>query len=84
MEMGPTKMTYELAGTQQGQVRIDETTGLMLTSSFEQQISGQVKMAMPAPTQAQKPDQNQPQSPTEMVIPMKIKGTVTTEMTERK
>jgi hypothetical protein len=84
MEMGLTKMTYELTGTQQGQVRIDETTGLMRTSSFEQQISGQVKMAMPAPTQAQKPDQNQPQSPTEMVIPMKIKSTVTTEMTERK
>jgi hypothetical protein len=85
MEMGPTtKMTYELTGTQQGQVRMDETTGLPLTSSLEQQISGQVKVMMPAPMQAQKPDQNQPPSPTEMTIPMKIKSAVSMEMTERK
>jgi hypothetical protein len=84
MEMGPTKITYELTGTQQGQARMDETTGLMLTSSFEQQVSGQVKMTMPTPPQAQKPDQNQPQSPTEMAIPMKIKATTTIEIKERK
>ena len=83
-EMGPTKMTYELTGKQQGQVRIDETTGLMLTSKVEQQISGQIKMAMSAPPQAQKADQNQPQAPPEMIIPMKVKSTISMEMTKRK
>lgn len=80
MEMGPTKTTYEFTGTQQGEARMDEATGLMLTSKVEQQISGQVKMAMAA----QNPDQNQPQSPQEMTVPIKIKSAITMEMTERK
>ena len=84
MEMGPTKITYELTGTQKGQVRMDETTGLMLTSKLEQQISGQVRMTMPTPPQAQNPDQNQPQPPQEMAVPLKIKSTTTMEMKGRK
>jgi len=82
MEMGPMKMKYELTGTQQGQVRMNEMTGLLLTSKIEQQVSGQVKMIMSTPAQAQKPDQ--PQTPTEMAIPMKIKSNISMEMTERK
>jgi hypothetical protein len=73
MEMGPTKMTYELTGAQQGEVRMDEATGLMLTSKLQQQISGQMKMQSTGG-----------QQPQEMTVPVKIKGTVTMEMKERK
>lgn len=81
MEMGTTKMTFDLGGTQRGQARMDEATGLLLSSKIEQQISGQIKMTIPAPPP--QPGQSQPQTPGEMVIPMKIKGTVTTEIKER-
>ena len=72
MEMGQMKMSYELSGRQQGLIRMRESTGQLINSKMEQQLSGQVKA------------QSAGLQPQEMVVPMKIKGVVTMEMTERK
>ncbi|MCX5638754.1 MAG: DUF6263 family protein [Planctomycetota bacterium] len=72
MEMGQMKMSYELSGRQQGLIRMRESTGQLISSKMEQQLSGQVKT------------QSAGLQPQEMVVPMKIKGVVTMEMTERK
>jgi len=72
MEMGSTKVRYELSGKQQGLIEIEESTGRLIRSKTNQEISGQIKVKV-AGQQSQ-----------EMPIPVKIDGIVTCEMTERK
>lgn len=72
MEMGDTKMSYEFSGKQQGLIKIQESTGQLMHSKIEQQLSGKMKIQAPGP-EAQ-----------EMTMPMKIKGIITMEMSERK
>jgi hypothetical protein len=72
MEMGSTKIRYELSGKQQGLIEIEESTGRLIHSKINQEISGQIKVKV-AGQQSQ-----------EMPIPVKIDGIVTCEMTERK
>ncbi len=72
MEMGPTKISHEFSGKQQGLIKMQESTGQVLHSKIEQQLSGQMKMVATDP------------QPQEMTIPMKINSVVTTEMNERK
>jgi len=72
MEMGPAKMSYEFTGNQKGLIKMQESTGQILHSKTEQQMSGQMKMIATGP------------QPQEMMIPMKINGIITTETTEKK
>ncbi len=71
MEMGSTKVRYELSGKQQGMIEIEESTGRLIRSKTNQEISGQIKVKV-AGQQSQ-----------EMPIPVKIDGIVTCEMTKR-
>jgi len=70
--MGSTKVSYELSGKQQGQIEIEESTGQLLRSKLNQEVSGQITMEVAGQVSQQPP------------IPMNIKGVVTVEMTERK
>lgn len=72
MEMGQMKMSLELSGKQQGLIKMRESTGQLINSKMEQQLSGQMKM------------QNAGTQPQEMTVPMKMNSVVTMEMTERK
>jgi hypothetical protein len=72
MEMGLTKVRYELLGKQQGLIEIEESTGRLIRSKTNQDISGQIKVKVEG------------QQSQEMHIPVKIDGIVTCEMTERK
>jgi hypothetical protein len=45
-EMGPTRMRYDLSGTQKGFMRIDEATGMTLGAEITQTFEGQVTMEM--------------------------------------
>ncbi|MHC4313547.1 MAG: DUF6263 family protein [Planctomycetota bacterium] len=71
MEMGTTKIRYELSGKQQGLIEIEESTGRLIRSKTNQEISGQIKVGI-AGQQSQ-----------ETYIPVKIDGIVTSEMTKR-
>jgi hypothetical protein len=71
MGMGSAKIRYELSGKQQGLIEIEESTGRLIRSKTNQDISGQIKVKV-AGQQSQ-----------EMPIPVKIDGIVTCEMTER-
>lgn len=71
MEMGPTKMSYEISGKQQGIIEMEESTGRLISSKLNQEMSGQIKMVVSGP------------QPQEMAMPVKIKGVVTMEMSER-
>ena len=75
MEIGTTKISHEFSGKQQGLVKIQESTGQLLHSKAEQQLSGQVKII----------DTGAPAgSGQEMTIPMKINSVTTIETNERK
>jgi len=73
--MGPAKVSsakvsYELSGKQQGQMELEESTGRLIRSKTNQEISGHIKVEVAG---------QQPQPP----IPVKIDGIVTCEMTKR-
>lgn len=70
--MGSTKVSYELSGKQKGLIEIEESTGRLISSKTNQEMSGQIKVEV-AGQQSQQPP-----------IPMKIDGIVTCEMTRRK
>jgi hypothetical protein len=46
LEMGTTRMRYELSGTQKGTTRIDVATGMPLGAELTQTFEGQVNMEM--------------------------------------
>lgn len=69
--MGSVKVSYDLSGKQQGQIELEESTGRLIRSRINQDISGQIKVEIP--------DQQAQQPP----IPVRINGIVTCEMTKR-
>jgi len=73
MDMGTMKMSYRLSGKQQGLIEIDESTGRMIRSKMNQELSGDVAIKNAATPNA--PD---------MIMPMKIKAITSTEMSPRK
>lgn len=75
MEMGTTKISHEFSGKQQGLVKIKESTGQLLHSKAEHQLSGQMKIVNTG---------SPPTAGQEMMIPMKINSVTTVEMNERK
>ena len=71
MDMGAAKVRYALSGKQRGRIEMQESTGQIIRSEINQQMSGQMQMTG-AGGQSQ-----------EMSIPMELEGVVTLEMTER-
>jgi hypothetical protein len=67
-DVGTAKISSQFSGKQQGLIRLDEATGLIVHSKLEQQLSGEAKVV----------------GPQQMSIPMKIDSVVTTEITRRK
>jgi len=47
MPMGSLKMAYKFSGQQQGTVKMDEATGLVVRSEATQRMSGQIMMSGP-------------------------------------
>jgi len=72
MEMGPTKISHDLSGNQKGLIKMQESTGQILHSKAEQQLSGNMKLVVSDP------------QPQEMIIPMTINSIITVEMSEQK
>lgn len=73
MDMGTMKVSYKLSGTQSGQMEMHESTGRVIKSTMNQDISGQIVMGDPSG-----------QGMSDMNVPMKVKSVVTVELTERK
>jgi len=71
VSMVSAKVSYELSGKQQGLIEVEESTGRLIRSRINQEISGQIKVEVPGQQSQQPP------------IPVKIDGVVTCEMTER-
>jgi hypothetical protein len=69
--MGSTKVSYDLSGKQQGMIEVEESTGRLIRSRINQDISGQIKVEVPGQQTQQPP------------IPVRINGIVTCEMTKR-
>jgi hypothetical protein len=67
-EVGLTKMSYEFTGKQQGLIEMQESTGLIINSKINRQISGQTIMATPGT-----PDKT---------IPMEIASVITIETSD--
>jgi len=45
MELGSTKIVYEISGKQNGQIELEESTGRIINSSIKQVLAGEMKMA---------------------------------------
>ena len=73
MDMGTMKVSYKLSGTQSGRMEMQESTGIIIKSTMNQDISGQIVMGDPSG-----------QGMSDMTVPMKVKSIVTVEMAERK
>jgi hypothetical protein len=71
MGMGSAKVSYDLSGKQQGMIEVEESTGRLIRSRINQDISGQIKVEVPGQQTQQPP------------IPVKINSIVTCEMTKR-
>lgn len=69
--MGSAKVSYDLSGTQQGQIEFEESTGRLIRSRTNQDISGQINVEVPGKQTQQPP------------IPVRINGIVTCEMAKR-
>jgi hypothetical protein len=70
-ETGGMKMTFDLAGTQDGTIRMQEATGLILQGQGRQQLKGEIKMSGSA--------QGQPA----MAVPIVVDTTVRFEMSDK-
>ncbi len=73
MEMGTMKMNYQLSGTQTGRMEMEESTGRIIKSRMNQDMSGQIVMS-----------DSSGQGMPDMTVPMKIKSVIIYEMTQRK
>jgi hypothetical protein len=71
VEAGGMKMTFDLAGTQDGTIRMQVATGLIVLGQARQQLKGEIKMGDSA--------QGQPM----MAIPMVVDTTVRLEMSDK-
>ena len=71
VEMSGMKMTFDLAGTQDGTIRMQEATGLILLGQARQQLKGEIKMGDSA------------QGPPMMTIPLVSDTTVKLEMSDK-
>ncbi len=65
ISMGPMTMRYELEGTQEGTLKIDEATGWYVEGTMDQDLKGQLVMS------------GIPGQEGELPIPMTIKSTIT-------
>jgi hypothetical protein len=71
MKMGSAKVSYDMSGKQQGTIELEESTGRLIRSRINQDISGQIKVEIPGQQTQQPP------------IPVRINSIVTCEMTKR-
>jgi len=71
VEAGGMKMTFDLAGTQDGTIRIQEATGLIVLNQAESQLKGEIKLGDLA------------QGPPMMAIPCVFDTKVKVEMSDR-
>ncbi len=69
--MAGAKVSYDLSGKQKGRIELEESTGRIITSRINQDISGQIKVEIPGQQTQQTP------------IPVRINSIVTCEMTKR-
>lgn len=69
---GNTKTSYKLEGVQNGMMEVDESTGLIRECKLNQELTGETKIVTKG------------KETTENIIPMKTKGVLTFQMTERK
>ncbi len=69
--VGTAKVSYKLSGKQQGMIELEESTGRIIRSRINQDISGQIKVEVPGQQTQQQP------------IPVRINSVVTCEMTKR-
>ncbi|NQT16348.1 MAG: hypothetical protein HQ582_26560 [Planctomycetes bacterium] len=67
LDMGLAKVTYELGGTRNGSVELDEATGWVLRSTVQQSLSGELKV------------EGGPEAGGGMAIPLSIEGTTRVE-----
>ena len=77
LDMGVMKMSYQLSGKQDGTMQLQESTGMVLSSKMDQEISGEVKMVIASGDPGRTAGQ-------ETVIPMTMKSTVINETALRK
>lgn len=77
LDMGVMKMSYQLSGKQGGTMQLEESTGMIVSSELNQEISGEVKMIITSGDPGRTAGQ-------EMVIPMTMKSKVTNETTLRR
>jgi len=71
METQGMKMRFDLAGTQNGTVRVDEATGLILLDQSQQQLKGEIKLLAAA------------DAPPMMAIPVVFDTTSKLEMSDK-
>ncbi|NIP28874.1 MAG: hypothetical protein GWN67_19345 [Phycisphaerae bacterium] len=69
--MAGAKLSYDLSGKQKGQIELEESTGRIIRSRMNQDISGQIKVEVPGQQTQQPP------------IPVRINSIVTCEITKR-
>ncbi len=73
MEAGGMKMRFDLTGTQDGTVQIEEATGLIRQAQAHQLLKGEIKMG----------DSGQQGAPPMMAIPVAFDTTVKLEMSDK-
>ena len=66
------KTSYKLKGVQNGMMEVDESTGLIRECKLNQALTGETRIVTMG------------KETTERIIPMKTKGVLTFQMTERK
>jgi len=71
MDAGGMKMRFDLAGTQDGTMRMEEATGLILLAQARQQLKGEIKVGDSA------------QGPPMMAIPVVFDTTIKLEMSDK-
>jgi len=71
VEAGGMKMTFDLAGTQDGTIRLQEATGLIVLSQAQSQLKGEIKVGDPA------------QGPPMMAIPCVFDTKIKVEMADK-
>jgi hypothetical protein len=69
--MASAKISYDLSGKQKGMIELEESTGRIISSRINQDISGQIKVEVPGQQTQQPP------------MPVRINSIVTCEMTKR-
>ncbi len=76
VEVGGMKMRFDLAGTQDGTIRMQEATGLILLGQAQQQLKGEIKLGDSAQA-------GSTQGPPMMAIPVVFDTKVRMEMSDK-